>query len=65
MKNFINRPIPRLLRYELLLKQILSETPGSHNDRKEVPPVIELVKSLERNRAWCGEREAEGGTVEV
>ena len=48
MKNFINRPIPRLLRYELLLKQILSETPASHNDRKEVPPVIELIKSLGR-----------------
>ncbi|KAJ3776382.1 CNH domain-containing protein [Lentinula raphanica] len=35
MKNFINRPIPRLLRYELLLKSILDETfegplPGSH-----------------------------------
>ncbi|KAJ3805231.1 hypothetical protein F5876DRAFT_82008 [Lentinula aff. lateritia] len=27
MKNFINRPIPRLLRYELLLKAILEETP--------------------------------------
>ncbi|KAJ4489046.1 CNH domain-containing protein [Lentinula lateritia] len=27
MKNFINRPIPRLLRYELLLKGILEETP--------------------------------------
>ncbi|KAE9397961.1 hypothetical protein BT96DRAFT_940494 [Gymnopus androsaceus JB14] len=28
MKNFINRPIPRLLRYELLLKGILEETPA-------------------------------------
>lgn len=28
MKNFINRPIPRLLRYELLLKGIMDETPA-------------------------------------
>ncbi|KAF9062491.1 CNH domain-containing protein [Rhodocollybia butyracea] len=27
MKNFVNRPIPRLLRYELLLKGVLEETP--------------------------------------
>ena len=46
MKNFINRPIPRLLRYELLLKQILSETPMYHDDRTAIPPVIELIKAL-------------------
>src|SRR4051812_38649785 len=46
MKNFINRPIPRLLRYELLLKQILSETPSYHDDRSAIPPVIELIKAL-------------------
>lgn len=48
MKNFINRPIPRLLRYELLLKEILSETPPYHDDRVAIPPVIELIKSLGR-----------------
>lgn len=46
MKNFINRPIPRLLRYELLLKEILSETPPYHDDRDAIPPVIEQIKSL-------------------
>jgi hypothetical protein len=46
LKNFINRPIPRLLRYELLLKQILAETPVNHDDRHAIPPVIELIKSL-------------------
>ena len=46
LKNFINRPIPRLLRYELLLKQILAETPITHDDRHAIPPVIELIKSL-------------------
>ena len=46
MKSFINRPIPRLLRYELLLKNILSETPSYHEDRVAIPPVIELIKAL-------------------
>jgi len=48
MKNFINRPIPRLLRYELLLKEILTETPSYHTDRNEIPHVIELIKALGR-----------------
>ncbi|KAK0214966.1 CNH domain-containing protein [Armillaria fumosa] len=46
MKNFINRPIPRLLRYELLLKGILDETPPGHDDRKEIPQVLEVIKSI-------------------
>lgn len=46
MKSFINRPIPRLLRYELLLKDILSETSSYHDDRDTIPQVIDLIKSL-------------------
>ncbi|KAJ7708817.1 Dbl-like domain-containing protein [Mycena rosella] len=46
MKSFINRPIPRLLRYELLLKGILDETPQNHEDRKEIPQVLEVIKAL-------------------
>lgn len=46
MKNFINRPIPRLLRYELLLKGILDVTPTDHDDMYEIPHVIEVIKSL-------------------
>ncbi|KAI0079115.1 hypothetical protein K474DRAFT_1659617 [Panus rudis PR-1116 ss-1] len=46
MKNFINRPIPRLLRYELLLKNILDETPEGHEDRETIPQVLELIKAL-------------------
>lgn len=46
MKNFINRPIPRLLRYELLLKNILDETPPGHDDKREIPQVLEVIKSL-------------------
>ena len=46
MKNFINRPIPRLLRYELLLRGILDETPPGHDDKREIPEVLEVIKSL-------------------
>lgn len=46
MKAFINRPIPRLLRYELLLKGILEETPEGHEDREAIPQVLELIKAL-------------------
>jgi hypothetical protein len=46
MKNFINRPIPRLLRYELLLKSIYDETPAGHEDREAIPQVLEIIKAL-------------------
>lgn len=46
MKNFINRPIPRLLRYELLLKGILEDTPVDHEDVETIPHVIDVIKAL-------------------
>lgn len=46
MKSFINRPIPRLLRYELLLKGIMDETPAAHEDREAIPQVLEIIKAL-------------------
>ncbi|KAF8628723.1 hypothetical protein AX17_005945 [Amanita inopinata Kibby_2008] len=46
MKNFINRPIPRLLRYELLLRNIHEDTPSLHDDRESIPQVIEVIKAL-------------------
>jgi RHO1 GDP-GTP exchange protein 1/2 len=46
MKNFINRPIPRLLRYELLLKSIVEETPADHEDVDTIPHVIDVIKAL-------------------
>ncbi|KAF9466176.1 CNH domain-containing protein [Collybia nuda] len=46
MKNFINRPIPRLLRYELLLKGILEETKPGHEDIESIPHVIDVIKAL-------------------
>lgn len=48
MKNFINRPIPRLLRYELLLKTMLEESPPGHEDVKAIPQVIDIIKGLGR-----------------
>ncbi|KAG5643354.1 hypothetical protein DXG03_001036 [Asterophora parasitica] len=46
MKSFINRPIPRLLRYELLLRGILEELPEGHPDLEAIPDAIESIKSL-------------------
>ncbi|TFK39742.1 CNH domain-containing protein [Crucibulum laeve] len=46
MKNFINRPIPRLLRYELLLKGIMEESEPGHEDRDSIPHVIDVIKAL-------------------
>lgn len=46
MKSFVNRPIPRLLRYELLLKGIMEESSPTHEDRESIPQVLEIIKSL-------------------
>lgn len=46
MKSFVNRPIPRLARYELLLKGIMESSPEGHEDRDSIPQVIEVIKSL-------------------
>lgn len=46
LKAFINRPIPRLLRYELLLKSILEVTPPGHDDLEAIPNVLEVIKDL-------------------
>ncbi|KAH7105901.1 Dbl-like domain-containing protein [Auriculariales sp. MPI-PUGE-AT-0066] len=46
IKAFVNRPIPRLLRYELLLKAILDETPADHEDHDSIPQILEIIKDL-------------------
>ena len=48
MKNYINRPIPRLARYELLLKGIKDASREGHEDHESIPQVIEVTKSLLR-----------------
>ena len=46
MTYFLDRPIPRLIRYELLLKNILRETPIGHEDLEMVPIVLDALKNL-------------------
>ena len=46
MKNFVHRPVARLTRYELLLSSILKETPSGHEDKEEIPQVLEVLKQL-------------------
>ena len=46
MKDIIIRPIVRLLRYELLLKNILEETPPGHDDRDTILAVLDVIKRL-------------------
>ncbi|KAH9959698.1 CNH domain-containing protein [Lactifluus volemus] len=46
MKNFVNRPVPRLARYELLLKGIMEASTEGHEDHESIPQVIEVIKSL-------------------
>ena len=46
MKSFISRPIPRFLRYELLLRAIMDESPPDHEDRDEIPKVLDYIKAL-------------------
>jgi hypothetical protein len=48
MKSFINQPIPRLLRYEVLLKKILDLTPHRQDDRETIPHVVDVIKALGR-----------------
>jgi hypothetical protein len=46
MKAFVNRPIPRLLRYQLLMESVLKETPAEHEDRQTIPQLLEVIKAL-------------------
>ncbi|KIJ55471.1 hypothetical protein M422DRAFT_151724 [Sphaerobolus stellatus SS14] len=46
IKAFIYRPIPRLLRYDLLLKGILQASPIDHEDKETIPQVLEVIKAL-------------------
>ncbi|KAG6901527.1 hypothetical protein C0995_010826, partial [Termitomyces sp. Mi166 len=46
MKDFINRPITRLLRYDLALKGILRETPADSSDTEQISETIDFIKSF-------------------
>ena len=49
MKHFVHRPIPRLLRYEQLLHEILQASPPGHEDRQAIPNVVEILKSIRKD----------------
>ncbi len=53
IKAFINRPIPRMLRYNLLLSSILAVTPEGHSDQQDIPLVSELISALGRSMDHC------------
>ena len=62
MSNFINRPIPRLLRYELLLKGIMDESPAGHDDLETIPNVIDVIKALGKDTepgVFCAKQKIE------
>ena len=46
MKDFVFRPIPRLLRYVLLLEEVVKVLPEGHEDIEAIPPLCEFLKSL-------------------
>ncbi|KAF9517876.1 hypothetical protein BS47DRAFT_1429505 [Hydnum rufescens UP504] len=53
IRSFINRPIPRMLRYDLLLNSILKETPDGHSDKQSIPEVSELIRALGKSLDHC------------
>ncbi|KAH8833415.1 CNH domain-containing protein [Flagelloscypha sp. PMI_526] len=48
MRNFINRPTPRLLHYEVFLKSIYEATPPGHSDTIEIPEIVDLLNLLRK-----------------
>jgi len=46
MRTFTNGPILHLIRYELLLKDILKETPAGHEDLETIPEALIIIKDL-------------------
>lgn len=49
IKAFVYRPIPRLLRYDLLLKGIMSASPADHEDKEAITQVLDVIKALGRD----------------
>ncbi len=46
IQTFIHLPIPHLLRYEVLLMNVLQETPDNHTDVIFIPQIIEVLRAL-------------------
>ncbi|KAG9075486.1 hypothetical protein FS749_012835, partial [Ceratobasidium sp. UAMH 11750] len=49
LKMFIHRPVARLPRYELLLRDIMGASPMDHEDRESIPQIIEIISELVRS----------------
>ncbi|CAE6417885.1 unnamed protein product [Rhizoctonia solani] len=49
LKAFIHRPVARLPRYELLLRDIMAASPMDHEDRESIPQIIEIISELNRS----------------
>ncbi|QRV73994.1 Rho1 guanine nucleotide exchange factor 1 [Ceratobasidium sp. AG-Ba] len=49
LKMFIHRPVARLPRYELLLRDIMAASPMDHEDRESIPQIIEIISELVRS----------------
>jgi hypothetical protein len=45
-ERIIDRPIPHLLRYGLILKGIMDKSPPEHEDHDEIPDVVGVIKPL-------------------
>lgn len=46
LKGFVFRPIPRLLRYDLLLRAVMKTLPEGHEDLETIPQILDLIKDL-------------------
>jgi RHO1 GDP-GTP exchange protein 1/2 len=49
MKAFVLRPVPRINRYQLLLRTMLRATPPDHEDQDTIPRLLEAIRALERD----------------
>ena len=46
IRSFINRPIPRLLKYELILKNMLNDTPPGSTDHADLGQICDILRDL-------------------
>ena len=44
MKNFVDKPIPRLPSYESLSETLIEETPTGHEDLDTIPAGLDAIK---------------------
>ncbi|XP_067096653.1 rho guanine nucleotide exchange factor (GEF) 3, like isoform X1 [Osmerus mordax] len=44
--NFLDRPRSRLVKYPLLLREILKSTPSEHPDEDTLPDALEMIQSI-------------------